>query len=107
MSFQGEIEKLEEEKKSLNEELVNSKKMAKEAEKELAIWQSKAEKAESNVKRAEKTLEKALQDHSATQSALIQVTLGSAPFVKDRASWASQPRFSNIIEEHRRLSRLP
>lgn len=70
--LQGEVEGLKEESKRLRSQVSDFKAKAKQAESAVATWQSKAEKAERNVERAEKTLQKALQDHSNTLSALIQ-----------------------------------
>ena len=81
--LQEEISKLTSEKGHLAEELAESKKAAQQAEQELSKWKSKADKAEKDVENAEKTLQKALQEHSATQSALIQVSrrqITTSPF---------------------------
>ena len=55
-------------------EIADLKKELKAAAKDGAAWRSKAEKAERAVEGAEKRLEKAMQEHSSTQAALLQVS---------------------------------
>ena len=54
-------------------EIADLKKELKAAAKDGASWRLKAEKADRAVESAEKRLEKAMQEHSSTQAALLQV----------------------------------
>ena len=70
---QVELVTLATESATTKAEIADLKKELKAAAKDGASWRSKAEKAERAVESAEKLLEKAMQEHSSTQAALLQV----------------------------------